>query len=235
MLTSAISCSKINITINQWLFPGKVEESGQKAGCRQTRHQQKISHYGRVAGGGACARAQRGANYINMGKCLQRSTLAHVTRSPGCHVWWAVELHLPMIELLNLWYYARCVLIQHRLTYRAIVLPSYRRTKCQPLFPTFIKTNQKGSYPHSLTVGADVGRGPVRQTLDVKRVSLRVAVILTRRRPLVKKNVHQQLLTGRKRCLDADPDETTSHRCIRLTAALPALKRLAVEFRNPCY
>lgn len=107
--TPAIPSSKLNIGLNQWLFLGKV------AVCvAQTPSTEAFLITSARQG------AQRGGNYINMGNCLQCSNLANVTRRLGCHVWWAVEVHLLMIELLNLWYYARCVLIQHRLTYRAI-------------------------------------------------------------------------------------------------------------------
>ncbi len=108
-LTPAIPSSKLNIGMNQWLFQGKVAVF-----VAQTPSAEAFLITSARQG------AQRGGNYINMGNCLQFSNLANVTRRPGCHVWWAVEVHLLMIELLNLWYYARCVLIQHRLTYRAI-------------------------------------------------------------------------------------------------------------------
>ncbi len=56
---------------------------------------------------------------------------------------------------------------------------------------------ERSLYLHGLTVGPDVGRGPVGQTLDMKSVSLSKSILLAGRRPVLKQNVHPQLLRDR--------------------------------------
>lgn len=64
-------------------------------------------------------------------------------------------------------------------------------------------TNSHVTYPDSLAVGPDVGRGPVGEALDMQCFPLVEAAFIWRLGPVMEQAVHLQQLAARQRHLDA--------------------------------
>lgn len=64
-----------------------------------------------------------------------------------------------------------------------------------------------GSYLHSLAVGPDVSRRPMRHTLHMQRVSVLEASLCRSHRPVMKQYIHLQELTHRQPSLNTHPAE----------------------------
>jgi len=60
-------------------------------------------------------------------------------------------------------------------------------------------------YPEGLTVGPDVGRGPVGQALDMQGFPLVEAALLRGLGPVLEQAVHLQQPAGRERSLNTHP------------------------------